>query len=126
MPFIHIKSLPFKQHIEVEEVVELLNRKFASELDISLEHVTVTWEFFLPGHYAHSGKVLPRQAANSHPLQVELFTPDFFTDETITKMFECIADFLSENTGVKYENIFISHREVRSGRVFNGGKIDKW
>jgi phenylpyruvate tautomerase PptA (4-oxalocrotonate tautomerase family) len=126
MPIIQIKSLPFKQHLELKEVIEQLSRRFSSEMDISPEYITVTWEYYLPGHYAHSGKAIPRQDPATHPLMVELFTPDVHTEEMIGKMFECIANILSEETEVNFENIFITHHEIHSGQVFDGGNIVKW
>jgi len=126
MPIIQIKSLPFKQHLEVEEVIAQLSRRFSSEMDISLEYITVTWEYYLPGHYAQAGKVIPRQNKDSHPLIVELFTPDIHNNEMIEKMFECISNVLSEETGVNFDNIFISYRKAHSGQIFDGGKIEKW
>ncbi len=56
MPFIHVRSLPLDKSFEVAAVLEGLTKDFAKGTGIGLEHVTATWEFLVPGHYAVAGK----------------------------------------------------------------------
>jgi hypothetical protein len=51
MPFIHIKSLPFKPPFDASTVLTAISRDFAEGNDVPLEHVHVTWAYFQPGHF---------------------------------------------------------------------------
>ncbi len=42
MPFIHIKSLPFENSVEIKAVLEGISADFSHETGIALEHVTAT------------------------------------------------------------------------------------
>jgi hypothetical protein len=126
MPFIHIKSLPLKKHLEINTILEQLSQRFSRECDIPLQEVSASWEYFLPGQYAHAGITCPWQPDKSHPLLVELLTPDNYPEKTLRKMFECIANIISESIGVRYDNIFMYQNSVYSGRVFDGGKVVNW
>ena len=52
MPFVHVKSLPFEGSFDAEAAVKRITRDFAQAAGIGAEHVTVTWEYFAPAHYA--------------------------------------------------------------------------
>lgn len=71
MPFIHVKSLPFEQAIEMPALVQGLTKDFAKGTGIGLEHVTATWEFLPSGHYAVASKTCTQQPGNSHPFSNE-------------------------------------------------------
>ncbi len=126
MPFIHIKSLPFEKSVEIKTVLEGISEDFSHETEIALEHVTATWEFFLPGHYAVAGKSEEQQPGKSHPILVDLLTPDFNDAKTVERMLKCIAKSLAKRAGVLRDNIFINHRHAHSGMVFDNGKIVRW
>lgn len=126
MPFIHVKSLPFDQTLNVASVLEKLTKDFAKGTNIGLEHVTATWEFLSPGHYAVAGKTVGRQPAKSHPVLVDLLSPDFNPPEKIEKVLQLIASSISEQISIPIDNIFIHHRQAHSGMVFDAGEIARW
>lgn len=126
MPFIHIKSLPFDPPLKVSAVIEGLTKDFAQGTGIGLEHVTATWEFLLPGHYAVAGKAAATQPSTSHPLLVDLLSPDFNSPAQVEKMLRVTASSLAKRARVPIENIFIHHRPARSGMVFDAGEIERW
>ncbi len=126
MPFIHIKSLPFAKSFDVGAVLEGLSQDFARETGIELKHVHATWEFLEPSHYAVAGKTRGRQPKSSHPLLVELLAPDFNDARTIETMLACVALSLSKRVDVARSNIFINHRQARSGMVFDAGSVERW
>ena len=126
MPFIHVKSLPFDGAFQAEEVVAGITADFAVSTGIGLEHVTATWEFFQPRHYAVAGKVAESQPQNSHPVLVDLLAPDFNDMETITKMLSSVAESIAKRTGVPQQHIFINHRQAHSGMVFDAGEVVRW
>ncbi len=126
MPFIHIKSLPFKPPLPMNGVVEGITRDFSTRTGIDIEHITATWDFMEPGHYAVAGQAASSQQTWSHPVLVDLLVPDFNTAEAIEEMLLAIASSISERTGVPAGNVFINCRKAVSGQVFDGGKIVRW
>lgn len=126
MPFIHVKSLPFDRFFDASAALEGITRDFAKETGMGLEHVTATWEFLPPGHYAVAGKAASRQPRGSHPILVDLLAPDFNSDANIGKMLAAVASSVSKRAKVPVTNVFINHRPARSGMVFDAGEIVQW
>lgn len=126
MPFIHVKSLPFEQAIEMPALVQGLTEDFAEGTGVGLEHVTATWIFLQPGHYAVAGNTSAGQPATSHPVLVDLLSPDFNSQEQIENMLRIVAASISKRTLIPLNNIFINHRQASSGRVFDAGEIVRW
>ena len=126
MPLIHVKSLPFDQPFDVSSVVEGLTTDFAKELGIALEHVTATWEFLLPGHYAVAGKAVPHQPKDTHPILVEVLAPDFHSAQDVEKMLTIVASSLPQRAGVHLSNIFVIYRPAYSGRILDAGEVVRW
>ena len=124
MPFIHIKSLPLA--VDVGAVLEGISRDFAEGTGIALKHVHVTWEFLRPRHYAVAGKTRERQPKSSHPLLVDLLSPDFNAAATVETMLACVASSLAKHARIPRSNIFINHRQARSGMVFDAGTVERW
>lgn len=126
MPFIHIKSLPQEQPLDIRSVIEGVSGDFARAVGIGLEHVTVTWEFFLPGYYAEGGAAAMQQTRDSHPLLVDILAPDFNPPGTVVTMLTAVAGSLSERADVSLRNIFINYRQAHSGQVFDAGEVVRW
>ena len=126
MPFIHIKSLPFARTFSVASVLEGLTKDFSKGTSIGIEHVTATWEFLPAGHYAVAGKAESTQPENSHPVLVDLLSPDFNSQEKIERMLEVTAASISKRANIPIKNIFINHRQAHSGMVFDAGEIARW
>ena len=126
MPFIHIRALPFDSQPEIAELLEGLCRDFAVATGVGVEHVSTTWEWLDPGHYAVGGKAATSQPDASHPLLVDLLVPDFNSAADVERMLTAIADSLAARTGIRRDNLFINQREARAGRVFDAGEIVRW
>ncbi len=126
MPFIHIKSLPFVPSFNVASVLEGLTKDFAKGIGVGVEHVTATWEFLPAGHYAVGGTAANNQPESSHPVLVDLLSPDFNAPEKIEKMLRVVASSLSERVKIPISTIFINHRQAHSGMVFDAGEIARW
>lgn len=123
MPFIHIKSLPFEEDLEMSSLLAAVSRDFSEQVGIEIEHITVTWEYLESWHYAAGGRTAASQPKDSHPILVDLLVPDFDPPETIEKMMKCIAASVAKRVGIPENNIFINVRQARSGQVFDGGEI---
>jgi hypothetical protein len=126
MPFIHIKSLPFDRALNVTSVLEGLAKDFAKGTGVGLEHVTATWEFLPTGHYVVAGKAESHQPENSHPVLVDLLSPDCNSPEKVEKMLHVVASSISKRAKIPISNIFINHRQARSGMVFDAGEVGRW
>lgn len=126
MPFIHIKSLPFADAPDIAGVLEGLCADFARATGIGIEHVTATWEWLEPGHYAVGGNSAATQPDASHPLLIDLLAPDFNAAGDVEGMLVAIADSLAARTGIARANLFINQRSAHSGRVFDAGEIVSW
>lgn len=126
MPFIQVRSLPFEPPLSMGGVVEGLTTDFANGTGVSIEHVTATWEFMKPGHYAVAGQAASFQSTETHPVLVDLLVPDFNGEAVIEKMLLAVASSIEKRTGVPASNVFINCRTAASGQVFDAGKVEHW
>ncbi len=126
MPFIHIRSLPFEEGLDIPGILTGIARDFAGKTKIAARHVHVTWAYLEPGHYARGDQAPPRQPPSAHPLIVDLLVPDFNDDEIIALMLKTLADSISHRAPCAKNNIFINLRRARSGCVFDEGRIESW
>lgn len=126
MPFIYIKSLPFEKPIDVSVIIVGISNDFAKTVGVEVEHITVTWEFMQPGHYASAGRTSLYQPDDSHPVLVDLLAPDFNTQSQIETMLLATADSISKRTQVSRQNIFINYRQAHSAMVYDAGEIVRW
>ena len=126
MPYAHIKSLPFKPALATASVLEGLTTDLARATGISIEHLSLSWEFIPAHQYAAGGHTAAYQPLDSHPVMVDLLCPDFITEATLGKLLTALAHGIAERTGVQPSNVFINHRQALSGHVFDGGEIVQW
>ncbi|MGF1546613.1 MAG: hypothetical protein ACFCUG_04770 [Thiotrichales bacterium] len=126
MPVIQIKSLPFAEPKDLGKLVEAVSADFARDAEIALKYVSVTWELLPPHSYAVAAVTQPTQPRASHPVLVNLLTPDFNTNDQITTMIESLAQAIARHAGIRVENIFIAQQPAKSGRIFDSGKIVRW
>jgi phage-related protein len=126
MPFIHIKSLPMNESLDVPNVIAGIAQDFSDKVGTELCHIHTTWEFFNPRYYAKGDKTADIQPESHYPLIVDLLTPDSDSQETITLMLRTTAESISKRANFPVNNIFINHRQGHSGLVFDDGKIAHW
>ena len=126
MPFIHVRSLPFEEPLDVSALVESLTKDFAKATGVGLEHVTATWDFLPAGQYAVAGKAAQRQPRGSHPVLVDLLAPDFNSSDDVEGMLHSVASSISKRAKVPIVNIFINYRQAVSGAVFDAGEVVRW
>ncbi len=126
MPVIHVKSLPFANEFDPSQIVGDLCRDFATETGIGLQYVTVTWEYLPSGHYAVAGNAAALQPRDSHPVLVDLLTPDFHTSARVEVMLRAVAAAIAARTPVDAGNIFVNHRRAYAGGVFSDGDMVRW
>ncbi|WP_067865526.1 tautomerase family protein [Neptuniibacter marinus] len=127
MALICIKSLPFEEDVEVPAMIKSITEDLSRGTDISIEHITVTWEFIPSRQYAVAGLMPSSQPqSGSHPVLVDLHVPSFHNISSIEAIMECIAFSISKRSRVAYSNIFINYRKINSGHVFDHGKVLRW
>ena len=126
MPFVHVRSLPQSDDFDAERAVKEVSAAVASEAEIDEEHVTVTWDYLRPGHYAHGGATAPEQPERSHPVLIAILAPDLHPAGRVERMIRAAAAAAAEATGLPADNVFVDYRAARSGEVFDGGDIVRW
>lgn len=126
MPVLQIQSLPFKRNISIEQLLADVTADFSTATGVAPEHITITWEFFQPGHYTVNGIASDFQPKQSHPILVDLLVPDFNHYDTIRLMIETVAESLATRIGIPSSTLFINCRLARSGMIFDNGKIVSW
>lgn len=126
MPFIHVRSLPFKRTLDISAIVEGMTEDFAKDTATNLLLVTATWTFLAEGQYAVAGKAARHQPRDSHPILVDLIVPDYHSPERIESMMRSVAASIARRTEVPAENVFVQCQLAGSRRVFDGGEIVRW
>jgi phenylpyruvate tautomerase PptA (4-oxalocrotonate tautomerase family) len=126
MPILQIKSLPFDQAFDVAEAIEDISVDFADECGFALEHITVTWDYFPPGHYAVAGRAATVQDESNHPLMVSLLLPDMYEEEAIEEFLQVAAISIAKYSGIEISKIFIHCQLVPAGQVFDKGEVVRW
>jgi hypothetical protein len=106
--------------------VKEISAAVAGEAGIDEEHVTVTWDYLQPGHYAHAGATAAEQPEHSHPLLIAILAPDQHPADRVERMLRAAAASTADATGVDPANVFVESRAARSGEVFDGGDIVRW
>jgi len=126
MPFIRIESLPFEQPLDLPEVVRALNRDLSDASGIELNHLHSRWQILPAACYAKGDASPEHQPELKHPLIVELLTPDNLDMDLVARMLETIAYSISRHASFPKNNIFIYHRNVSPGAVFDDGRLASW
>lgn len=127
MPCITIKSLPLVRQIDLKETVEGLCSDFAKANDMSIEVVSLAWDFFLPDCYAYHGISAQSQSDTTHPLMVEIYAPDLYqTNGSVSRMMTTLAESIELRTGISKSNVFIRFSGASRGEVFEAGEVVMW
>ena len=126
MPFIKIKSNPFEKDMGIPSVIQKVGVEFSQITNIDVEHITVTWEYYLNNHYWYAGKTTEYQDGSAHPILVDLLIPDFNSKEKIDVMLNAIATSLSKHLAIDPNEVFINCSLAKSGMVYDRGQIVNW
>lgn len=126
MPLISIKSLPLPECEEMGELLAGISRELADLTGIGLRHITITWEYLPPGHYAEGGETCEVQPEQTHPILVSVLAPDFHRPEKVEAMLKGIAAGIAARIPVSRDNIFVHFQDASSGKVFDAGRIVRW
>ena len=126
MPMVMIQSLPLGDGINMPVTLRSLCEHVAAAGHVELAHVSANWRYLTIGGHAVGGVSADLQPRDSHPVMAELMTPDFYPDARIEAMLTTIAEQISAHAGVTLTNVFVTHRAVHSGRVFDNGRIVYW
>ena len=124
MPCVWIKSLPLEGR-EPAQMCQQVADYLAEHGGYAPEHVAATWELLASGCYVTKGLASSVHTA-SHPIMADVVTPDFMARAQVTRLLKIVADGLSETAGVPHGELFLTYRAVKSGHVFDQGKIVEW
>lgn len=125
MPVIEIKALPQKEWISVPNVLKKLSAKVAQVVGLEVKHVWATWESIIPEHYVEGNLESPLQPAGTHPPIVKILAFEGRPHELVEKLMSAVAEVLVGELELEPGNVFILYQELRSGHVFDGGKVVK-
>lgn len=125
MPVIEIKALPQKEWISVPNVIKKLSAKVAQVIGEEPKHVWLTWETIKSEHYIEDNHESPLQPAGTHPPIVKILAFEGRAQELVEKLMSAVAEVLVKELELEPGNVFILYQELRSGHVFDGGKIVK-
>lgn len=126
MPLIRIRSLPLAQDTDIARVLEGISKEFAEAVAISVDQIHLSWEYWAPGFYVHQGRAAGLQEDHSHPVQVEIFVPDHFSQTRVELMLSRITKAICRRVHVSFENVLVVHRKLASGSVFSHGSLQRW
>ncbi len=126
MPLIHIRSLPMEMPLDMPAVLEGISSRFCRDVGVEERHVTVSWDYFRPGHYQVGGAGGDIFDARKHQILVELLVPDFNGKETVAGMMKSLGKALAASTGLPEGCIFIHCRYAQSEMVMEGTEIVRW
>lgn len=126
MPLIHIRSLPMKAELDVPAVLKEISSRFSREVGIEERHVTVSWDYFLPGHYRVGGAGGDTFDAGKHQILVELLVPDFNSRQTVARMMISLARALAAAADLPEGCVFAHCRYARSEMVMEGTEVLRW
>ena len=123
MPVISIKSLPLNKPMNIGNVLKKLNAEAAKETGYEPRHIWSYWQFIERHMYAVGEETAASIKAASHSPIVEITGFEGKPDELIEKMMRAVARVISKEMEIEESNIFITYKEILSGRVFDGGEI---
>lgn len=126
MPYIQIKSLPFRENVNIPGVLHKIVSDFSDAMAVPAAHVTITWEYLAEGHYISEGRVSNHQMQHSHPVIIDVLAPDIESDEVIAQILETIVDCVARHVSLPRDNLFANYRYAYSGRVFEEGTLKTW
>lgn len=125
MPVIEIKALPQKEWISVPNVIKKLSAKVAQVIGEEPKHVWSTWETIKSEHYIEDNHESPLQPSGTHPPIVKILAFEGRPQELVEKLMSTVAEVLVKELELEPGNVFILYQELRSGHVFDGGKVVK-
>lgn len=123
MPFIHVKSLPFEHALDIEVLLEALSEEFATRAGVEPKHVTASWQWFRPGHYAVGGRVAHQQPNCSHPVLVTLLVPDLYSKASLEHMLTSIPVIIASLTAMPSDDVFVHGQRASFGMVLDAGQL---
>jgi phenylpyruvate tautomerase PptA (4-oxalocrotonate tautomerase family) len=123
MPVISVKSLPLNKPMAIGVVLKKMNMEVAKETGYEARHIWSYWQFIERHMYAVGEETAATIKATSHSPIVEITGFEGKPDDLIEKMMRAVARVIAQELEIEESNIFITYKEVLSGRVFDGGEI---
>ncbi len=123
MPVVRIRALPQPDSVDVPAVLSAVTRELASLLEEHPSGSWATWETIRPGRYAEGSEVPELQPRETHPPLVTVTAFEGRDPELVERMLTTVAEALVRELGLSEGNVFATYDEVRSGRVYSGGRI---
>ena len=126
MPLIHIRSLPIEEPRDIPTILKKISSRFCREVGIEERHVTVSWEYFQPGHYLVGGAAGSSFDPRIHQILVELLVPDFNDKQSVAGMMKSLANALALYANLPENCILIRCHFARPEMVMEGTEVVRW
>ncbi len=122
MPVLHVRALPQKDPSLIKPALKKTCLAIADIYRCPPEQVWATWEEIRPGWYIEGSKSATMQPPLSHPAIAELICFEGKSPVEIEEILLVASKTLSAALG-SGDNIYMTYREVNSGRVIAGNGI---
>ncbi|MCP4020920.1 MAG: hypothetical protein GY729_03685 [Desulfobacteraceae bacterium] len=125
MPKITIKTLPLDSGIDIQHILKTLGHQLSHSLDIGLDRLIILWEIIGANQFLFHGKVTDVQPEKTHHPIVEITAVQGMPRSLEEKMVETIAQTLSNELLVDFNNICVSINTLAPGKLFVVGRFVK-
>jgi hypothetical protein len=123
VPVVRVRALPQPDSVDVQAALTAVTRDLAALLEEHPSGSWATWETIRPGRYAEGSELPELQPRDTHPPLVNVTALEGREPELVERMLVVVAETLVRELGLGAGNVFATYDEVRSGRVYSGGRI---
>ena len=122
MPVVEIRALPQPEDV-VTRVLGAVAARLSDVLSEEPRGTWATWEEIPVGRYSEGSVAAAAQPHETHPPLVRVVAFEGRSEEQIAAMLEAAAAAVAGELAIDPGNVFAVYDEVRSGRIFTGGRI---
>jgi phenylpyruvate tautomerase PptA (4-oxalocrotonate tautomerase family) len=123
MPVVNVRALRQPGLVDTSAVLARVTTALAEELGERPEGTWATREELEPGAYAEGAVAPDEQPRATHPPLVSIRAFEGRPPGVVERMLVVVADTLAAELELEPGNVFVTYDEVRSGRVYDGGRV---
>jgi phenylpyruvate tautomerase PptA (4-oxalocrotonate tautomerase family) len=123
VPVVRIRALRQPGLVDTAAVLASVSQALADLLGEAPDGTWATWEELGPGAYVEGSVAPDEQPRSTHPPLVSLLAFEGRPAEVVDRMLTCVAETLARELDLEPGNVFVTYDEVRSGRVYDGGRV---
>jgi phenylpyruvate tautomerase PptA (4-oxalocrotonate tautomerase family) len=123
VPVVRIRALRQPGLVDTGAVLACVTTVLAEVLGERPEGTWATWEELGPGAYAEGPVAPDEQPKGTHPPLVSVLAFEGRPAEVVERMLTSVAETLARELELEPGNVFVTYEEVRSGRLYDGGRV---